>query len=52
MVLTTELCVSRESHSGSGPPQPFNKSETESHHKANGCFLQNGFIGMLAMSDS
>jgi hypothetical protein len=52
MILTTELCVSKESHSGSAPPQPFNKSKTENHHKANGCFCLNGFIGMLTMSDS
>src|ERR1700689_2288328 len=52
MILTTELSVSNESHSGSGPPQPFNKSKTENHHKTNGCCFLNGFIGMLTMSDS
>jgi hypothetical protein len=52
MILTTESSVSNESHSGSGPPQPFNKSKTENHHKTNGCFFLSGFIGMLTMSDS
>jgi hypothetical protein len=37
---------------GSAPPQPFNKSKTENHHKANGCCVLNGFIGMLTMSGS
>src|SRR5260370_41788223 len=52
MILTNDLCVSKEPHSGSAPPQPFNKSKTENHHKANGCFFLNAFIGMLTMSDS
>src|ERR1700677_3823917 len=52
MILTTELSVSNESHSGSGPPQLFNKSKTENHHKTNGCCFLNGFIGILTMSDS
>jgi hypothetical protein len=52
MILTTALCVSKESHSGSAPPQPFNKSKTENHHKANGGLFLDGFIGMLTMSYS
>jgi hypothetical protein len=52
MILTTELCVSKESHSGSIPPQPFDKSRTGSHHKASGGFFPKGFIGMLTMLDS
>jgi hypothetical protein len=51
MILTNELRVSKESHSGSAPPQPFNKSKTGSHHKDTGCFLLNGFIGMRRGND-
>ena len=51
MILTTEFRVSKESHSGSAPPHPFNKSKAENHHKANGCFFRNGFVGTLTMSD-
>src|SRR4051794_35926663 len=42
MVLTTELRVSGEPHSGSGPPQPLNKSKTE---EINSCSFPHSFIG-------
>src|ERR1700694_1184345 len=43
MVLTTELRVSREPHSGSAPPQPLNKSKTE---EINSCSFPHSFIGL------
>jgi hypothetical protein len=47
--LPTELRVSRESHSGSVPPQPLNKRKTEKYPKTNDCSFLNSFIGMLRM---
>src|SRR6202022_165410 len=43
MVLTNELRVSREPHSGSAPPQPPNKSKTE---EINSCSFPHSFIGL------
>src|SRR5215510_11914921 len=51
MILTTEVRASKESHSGSAPPQPFNRSKTENHHRTEGGLSLNSFIGMLTMSD-
>jgi hypothetical protein len=47
MILTIELRLSNEPHSGSSPPQPLNKSKAENNHKADACSLLRGFIGML-----
>src|ERR1700752_3541704 len=50
MILTTELRVSKEPHSGPAPPQLLNKSEAERHHKTNDCSFLSSSIGMLAIS--
>src|SRR5258708_26875244 len=51
-ILTAELrvSVSKEPHSGRAPPQLFNKSEAEKHHKTNDCSFLSSFMGMLTMS--
>jgi hypothetical protein len=49
-ILTTELRVSKEPHSGPAPPQLLNKSEAEKHHKTNDCLFLNSFIGKLTIS--
>ncbi len=49
-ILTTELRVSKEPHSGPVPSQLLNKSEAEKHHKTNDCSFQSSFIGMLTIS--
>ena len=50
-ILTTELRVSKESHSGSAPPQPLNKSKTEKHPKSASCSLKS-FIELLTISEA
>jgi hypothetical protein len=49
-ILTTELRISKEPHSGPAPPQLLNKSEAVKHHKTNDCSFVNSFIGKLPIT--